>query len=449
MATPSIQVINPFAGFSAKMPLSGPSANVLNLTKEQIEHLPTITELVDFLHSLEQEEISCGYWDTLSDFPMPIELLRSMGMDNPYIAYTNDAQNDQFLLNRLGSQRYCLKPNLAERPFLYRGQSKMYPRIVSSFERPDENGLTSERKLVSNLKYADFLTLLKSHPLFRMFDNGINLDGFGETVFIEMNYYGLAQHYGFNTGLIDFSSDISVSAFFACTKYLGHDKYEVFMPADALSYGVVYVHHINPDTTFKGPFSSIGLQVFPRSGVQKGFFFQEVQNLIDVNEAVVAYPFRHEAVENQKIFDRWQGGALLFPDDELSSISQQILDSKDVSLRGFAYNLYVNPRDDMNANLEKCERYGINVNKNLHYVFTEALLDKYYRNICNGWWENFCNQINFSCNEEKAKKMKTSLLELPKNHNYEQFFNKDYYDRLYYHQRQDEHLAHRRLPKRL
>jgi hypothetical protein len=446
MATPSIQVINPLERSFAKMPLYDRGGNVLNLSNEQIEHLPTITELTDFLHLLEQKEISRGYWDNRSVYPMPIETFRSMGLNNPYIAYTNDAPNDQFLLNRLDSLRYCLKPNLAERPFLYRGQSKMYQRIISSFERTDDKDLKVERKLVSNLKYADFLTLLKSHPLLRMFDNGIYLDGHNEPLFLEMNYYGLAQHYGFNTGLIDFSSDINVAAFFACTKYLGHDKYEVFMSGDALSYGVIYVHHIHPNITFKGPFSSIGLQVFPRSGAQKGFLFQESQTPIDVNDIVVAYPFRHDDVENQKIFDKWQGGALLFPDDELSSISQQILDSKEVSLRGFAYNLYVNPGDDMDANLKKCKRYGIKVNKNLHYVFTKDSLDKYYRNICNGWWENFCNQIHFGCDEEKAKKIKTSLLELHKNPNYKQFFNKDYYDRLYYHQLYDERKAHRLFP---
>jgi hypothetical protein len=368
-----------------------------------------------------------------------------MGLKNPYIAYTNDAQDDHFLLNRLDSRRYSLKPNLARRPFLYRGQSKMYQRIVSSFERTDKDGLTAERKLVSNLKYADFLALLKSHPLCRMFDNGISLDGFNEPVFIEMNYYGLAQHYGYNTGLIDFSSDINVSAFFACTNCLGHDKYEVCKPNDEFQYGVIYVNSIHPNITFKGPFSSIGLQVFPRSGAQKGFLFQESRTRIDVNGIVTAFPFRHNAVENQKIFDTWQGGALLFPDDELTAISQQILDSDEVSLRGFAYNLYVNPFDDMEANLKKCERYGIKVNKNLYYVFSEDSLDKYYSNICNGWWENFCNQIHFSCNAEKAKKIKTSLLELPKNPNYEQFFNKDYYKRLYYQQRCNECKAHRSL----
>jgi hypothetical protein len=111
MATPSIQVINPLERSFVRMPLYDRGGNVLNLSNEQIEHLPSITELIDFLHLLEQEEISRDYWAKLSVYPMPIETFRSMGLNNPYIAYTNDAPNDQFLLNRLDSLRYCLKPN--------------------------------------------------------------------------------------------------------------------------------------------------------------------------------------------------------------------------------------------------------------------------------------------------------------------------------------------------
>ena len=58
-----------------------------------------------------------------------------------------------------------------------------------------------------------------------MFDAGIALEGLSKTIFLEMNYYGLAQHYGFNTGLLDFSSDIEVAAFFGATKWLATDTY--------------------------------------------------------------------------------------------------------------------------------------------------------------------------------------------------------------------------------
>ena len=62
---------------------------------------------------------------------------------------------------------------------------------------------------------------------------------------------GLAQHYGFHTGLIAFTTDIDAAAFFACTRYLGDDKYEPVTDIEKDPYGVIYVHKIQPEATFK------------------------------------------------------------------------------------------------------------------------------------------------------------------------------------------------------
>ena len=50
-----------------------------------------------------------------------------------------------------------------------------------------------------------------------MLDRGVFLSPERKSIFINMNYYGLALHYNFRTGLINFTPKIEVAAFFANT----------------------------------------------------------------------------------------------------------------------------------------------------------------------------------------------------------------------------------------
>lgn len=432
-----ITCYNPNTNRKWESKLDGPMDNVLNLSQSQINQLPNISQIVDFCHSVENNFVKLEGWDD-TDLGIPqMSMFQQLGLSNPWGAYANKGTNEDFIVSRLDSGRFALKPNLKFRPFLYRGQNTLYPQIISGFYR-----CSKEEKLIANLKVAEFILLLRTHPLFRMFDAGINLDGYNKTIFLEMNYYGLAQHYGFNTGLLDFSSDIEVSAFFSASKWLAPNKYCRF-DDPKIQYGVIYHYSIHPLSTFvyEG-FSSIGLQVFPRSGLQKGFLQDSGKMNINVNPRIVAIPFRHDVIEDQKIIDRWKGGQLLFTADELSPISDLILDSKEISLSAFAYNLYINPQDNEAINREMCLNQGYTVNPRLRYVFTEKNLEMYFDKIRNGWWEDFCNRIYWG-NSKRAVSLKQQMIELPRNMYYRQYFHKESYRRLYYHQIDEEFKASR------
>ena len=433
----TITCYNPNTNHRWDSNLEGPTDNVLNLSQSQINQLPNINQVVEFCHSVENIFINSGGWDSI-DMGIPqIGLFKQLGLNNPWGAYDNNGTNEDFIVSRLNSGRFALKPNLMYRPFLYRGQNPFHPRIVSGFDR-----CSKEEKLIANLKVTEFILLLRTHPLFRMFDAGINLDGYSKTIFFEMNYYGLAQHYGFNTGLLDFSSDIEVSAFFGATKWLAPDKYCRFNNPE-IPYGVIYHYSVHPSSTFISEgFSSIGLQVFPRSGQQKGFLQDSGKMNINVNPSIIAIPFRHDAIEDQKIIDRWHGGQLLFTVDELSPISDLILDSKEISLSAFAYNLFVNPQDNEATNRKMCKNQGYTIKPHLRYVFTEKILEMYFDKIRNGWWEDFCNRIYWG-DSKKAISLKQQMIELPRNMYYWQYFHKEDYRRLYYHQTDEEFKASR------
>ena len=233
----------------------------MKLTPEQISQLPTIEDVILYYADLTDDFEDNGGWLSKAFFPP------NGCWHLPMVDFFNLADNDKFIVTQTGSKRHTLKPNLRNRPFLYRGQRKDFGGIVSGFTRDalSADGMLSreearEYHLINNLKAEDFIALLKTHPLFMMLDRGIFLEPERKPIFINMNYYGLAQHYGFHTGLIDFTTDIDAAAFFACTRYLGDDEYEPVTDTEKDPYGVIYVHKITPEATFKFlGFSTIGL----------------------------------------------------------------------------------------------------------------------------------------------------------------------------------------------
>lgn len=397
----------------------------MHLNSLEIAKLPNIFQLITAIKSEEEAQINSfkgwsGY--TLNGSPL---LHGGNYLWNSDRVYINDVSNDLFIVNRLNSRRYCFKPNLREHLYLFRGQNTSYERILSSFSRGD-----LDDHLISNLKCEDFICLLRTHPLFMMFEKGIHLEPGKKPFFFEMNYYGLAQHYGFNTGLVDFTSDISVAAFFACTKYNGNDTYEPIVDTNQYPYGVIYIHKIIPSGSFVGlGFRNIGLQIYPRTGVQKGFFYEEGGTRIPLERLVTPCYFKHEAACSRKVFELQKEGKRLFPIDDVQPYAQEILKSQEITGTVFANNLYTN-QDDYVLNLQRLTNKGIRVNWHKRWMFTKDMLHSYYQDIKNGLWEKFCNQISFV--DEHEKELKESLLNIPKDSHYRQYFLENEFDKLQY-----------------
>ena len=404
-------------------------------TEAEIQALPNIVELVERLNKSEEEVfVGEGSWEET------IHLVQTNvpgWIDNPSVDFANAANENAFVFKRLDSKRYCLKPNLRSHRFIYRGQNKPYDKIQSSFARKNQ-----DEKLVSNLKYADFKFLVQSHPLFMLFDRGIYLPPIKKPVFLEMNYWGLAQHYGFNTGLVDFTTDISVAAFFAVTKYIGNDKYEPVTNISDFPFGVIYVHRLHPAFSFKTSYRTIGLQVFPRTSKQKGLFFQEGSPL-RCEDTVEAFYFRHVPDLSLRIYSEMNHGTDLFPEDLLAPYAREILDDNSISGQAFAYNLYVNPSDDMQTNLNRIWNLGYEVDFHKAWIFTEEMLDPYYRDIKNCVWEAFCRQIYIEGKD--AERIKDSLLTIPHRPEYAQYFDRREFGRLQYHAIDERRRAMRLL----
>ena len=398
------------------------------------DNLPDLVQLVQHLKKQNEEACSQNAW---SSNPFLRIVKHHPDWSVPMKEFVNDVSDDKFVVVQTEKGRHTIKPNLSKRHFLYRGQNKHHKYILSSFLRdevPDKSGKVDKQKvrdmhIVANLKTEEFMSLLRMHPLFMMLDRGICLEPERKPVFLNMNYYGLAQHYGFKTGLVDFTTDLDVAAFFACTKNVGYDEYRPVIDTKNYQIGVLYVHQIVPCQTFNNiGFSTIGLQLFPRSGAQKGILFNEEKNYDNLNNLVVPFLFRQDANVSRHYFRKMDGGRKLFPKDSISKYAKEILDRKEVPGCVFAENLYTN-QDSLQQNLDALERMGMKVNWNVRPYLTDEMLGELESDLKNGLWEQFCRQIYFA-SDSKGEQMMDSLLQLPQNPVYAHYFRKDDYPRI-------------------
>lgn len=343
-------------------------------------------------------------------------------LDSPFPAYFNEAPNDDvFIMNRLLSGRYSLKPNLKNRHYLFRGESEFHsPCKPNLFRNSRQNYYIEEVTRVNEM-----LLLLLSHPLVQLLDLGVMLHG--EKYRFEMNLYGLTQHYYNKSCLLDLTSNPQVAAFFATSIYDAKNDSYVPIVDENHENGILYYYDLDLHADFKigmmgmrSPLSTIGLQVFPRSGAQYGFLYA-MEREDDFNNVarLHAVRFKHKASASKKYNDFFHSGRDLFPDDILAKHWKN-QDNKTLSDRTVLLNLLFNPSSTKEEIVRELLKRGYKIEKYLP-SFTEDEMDEYYDSIKAGYWENFCNKIYIPGDKGELKK---ELLDLPNNPEYKWAFEK-------------------------
>lgn len=342
---------------------------------------------------------------------------RSEYLFNPYSGFENDAPDDKFIVCRLASKRFSLKPNLHGHRFLYRGQTKYYKDCAPSlFRNRDQDYFIDEM-----VRGQEEQLLMLSHPLVRLLDHGIELCG--QRFIFEMNLYGLTQHYYNKTSFIDLTSDVFVSAFFATNKYVASS--DTYVPiADGI--GCLYLYELKEGFDFKfTPLSTIGLQVFPRSGVQRGFLYgmDKGQNFNDVDTLRILKFHHHENV-SRKYNMMYDGGQKLFPEDILTHHWLTYNENpKKISRLTAKYNAYRNRHMQ-----ETEESIAAKLIKNDYTIgdyipaFTEEELQEYYFSKTD-FWEKFCDKIYFS--GDKKGELHRQMVDIKNRPEYRWAFEED------------------------
>ena len=347
-------------------------------------------------------------------------------LDYSLSAYFNNATNNKFVMTRLRSGHYSLKPNLHHRKFLFRGESEFHSLCKPNlFRSPKQRRFTREL-----LKGQEMKLLMLSHPLVQLLDLGVELCG--ELYRFEMNLFGLTQHYYNKTSFLDLTSDPQVAAFFATTKY--DDKEDIYLPIEekGSKIGVLYYYALDINQDFvermdgsKSPLSTIGLQVFPRSGRQKGFLygFHPGENFNELAQ-VQAVRFYQRSDVSRRIWSAFDEGRTLFPEDILMKHwRRENAGSSVVSNRTIKLNQMFNPEMTLEQVEAEARSLGLEI-KDYLPRFSEAELDEYYAAVKNdGYWQNFCSQIHIP--GDKDGKMMQALLSLPHNPRYRWAFERD------------------------
>lgn len=333
---------------------------------------------------------------------------------------------DAFIVNQLMSGKFSLKPNLYGRKFLFRGQSKYYNVCTPGlFRNPKQSCFLKEL-----IQYDELRAVLATHPLVQLFEQGIDL--WHDIFRFEINYGGLAQHYYNKTSFLDLTSDIDTAKFFAVTDY----RFDEYTPhTDTISLGVMYYYEIAEPGAFSPQkqqyLSTIGKQPFMRSGNQHGFLLNMTKgaNFNEFSQVHKVF-FRHDPSISQQIFEKSNNGENYFPSDILQvqwkRFLKQFEDNPTVSLEAVKINVKDNAvhHETIKSISRKLEKmYGIKVDKNRTPAFDADLMDKYYEDMKNGWWQDvFCKDIHFVSGDGIV--YKDMLMQVPKDTRYARFFTR-------------------------
>lgn len=389
--------------------------------KEKI--FDNIYEAKDYILRLEQRVLSADKlrWEVIpSMYPFPESLWHSK------VAHFNSADEDKFIMKQLQSGRYSLSPNLKSRKFLFRGEAEFHDPCKPSLFRD-----AKKTYFLDQLIYGqEMFRLILSHPLVQLLDMGIDLNG--HRAQFEMNLYGLTQHYYNKTSLLDLTSDIDVALFFATHNYdWKTDSYSPLLD-ETREPGVLYYYELNCLTGFLpgSGLSTIGLQVFPRSGRQKGFLYNCERDFnFNTHPQVHAVRFKHNAEIAREISDKMrEEGRELFPHDILEDHWSQRhplrMQEKRVSYDAVLINEMFNEEETFDSVRMKLENeYGIEV-ADYKPVLTEDELHQYYEEVrSSDLWGRFCDQIYIP--GDRDGKMMADLRNVPEHPMYEWAFKED------------------------
>lgn len=279
------------------------------LSKEEIDALPTILDVVEQISAYENQLI----------LPFVSQIPSTNYYDEGRYSYVSDRNNRNVVR---------LMP-VSQSPFrFYRGQSIYYTPCIPTLYRTNNLGdISLEDQIVANrIKTSEFVLLLHTHPVYINVCQNIN-----------GNPIALAQHYGLATEYLDITNSKWVAAFFAST---GYDfKTDTYYPVGREfrdGYGVMYISKEfkqgNIPDAFFDKNGVIGYQYFERPSKQSSFGYAmslgEDFNECDYFDSVF---FRHDIEASKVVFDMSYKQNRFIPKDSLSKLARIILESTEVT----------------------------------------------------------------------------------------------------------------------
>lgn len=284
---------------------------------------------------------------------------------------------DKFEKVRLKNNSFIFVPTDAQFT-LFRGQNMFYENCKPTIYRKELNEL---ELFVNHIKINELILLLNDYPVVKH-------------VFIpekfKVDYLGLAQHYGFMTDVIDFTSDLNIALFFATCVYNSTlDKYMPLMTDEKLT-GYLYVYPLykaiknmkSLETFLSEKLQVIGLQPFFRPASQKGFSLKLNR---DENLETLCYTFSYDKNDSLFFYEMFNSGNSLWIKDILADKAKLINISNAFSFDAFKLTIKSFGSKFKKAtyyhNLLKSNNFKLHERKKLPWIFSKNEIEY----ILNQW----------------------------------------------------------------
>lgn len=252
----------------------------------------------------------------------------------------------------------------------FRGENQQYLKSVPSLLRRQEGKNKYESELIK------IIAVMRSYQ-FEKFIRKINVVPFWEAKLSDINVDALAQHYGFDTCLLDLTNDFRTALFFATCKYdYETDSYRPLTKKDieateSSKYGVIFhspnwvldyinggnvewqMHHMNdqreePYSFYSGELDGlafqIGYQLLMRCHCQSGYIMPMMKAIpLQNDNRFEKLSFLQSEELSNRVYKMMDGGKKVFPNegigkavDILRTIQKASVFSEDDLL--YAYN---------------------------------------------------------------------------------------------------------------
>lgn len=227
---------------------------------------------------------------------------------------------------------------------LFRGERKKYEACIPSLNRallkyPDkrDKNLYAAVAHMRKWQFADLIWKLNIVP-------------YWEAKISDVNYDALAQHYGFQTHLLDLTNDFRAALFFACCKY--NPETDSFRPLseNECEYGYIFhspdwridfmngggsseffIRHFSDNPRKKnykmqngdsdGVAFQIGFQPLYRCHCQNGYIFpMKDEPALEINPKFEKWRFKQTPGLSRMVFEMMDGGQKVFPNEGITEI---------------------------------------------------------------------------------------------------------------------------------
>jgi len=197
----------------------------------------------------------------------------------------------------------------------YRGQIEDFGICNANLFRD----LNKENIFVEICRTVAFENLLDLHPYIKLIKKVRFMDND-----IYINNTAIAQHYELKTPYLDITSNFDIASFFATSKYNPiTKKYEPYFHKSIL--GVIYVYNeLHNYTSENMSFEYIGWQGLSRPEEQRASIYHLNNNEdFTFTKGVEKHYFKHSSRVSKKIWNKYNQGKLLFPDDSASDLANE------------------------------------------------------------------------------------------------------------------------------